>query len=111
MSESFDGGEALIRAAEDLGAATAVLSGNDIARATVEYARSHNLSKIAMGRRHPTWPWRDAHIERIAAFAPDIDLLEIGNHRKPGQQAGDRVVRVRVALDGEALLAGRERPR
>jgi two-component system sensor histidine kinase KdpD len=73
-----------LKLAEDLGAATAVLSGNDIAHATVEYARSHNLSKIALGRRHRTWPWRDAHIERIAAFAPDIDLIEIGEARGDG---------------------------
>ena len=75
-----------LKLAEDLGATTAVLSGNDIAQATVEYARNHNLSKIAMGRRHPTWPWRDAHIERIAAFAPDIDLIETGTARDSGPQ-------------------------
>jgi two-component system sensor histidine kinase KdpD len=67
-----------LKLAEDLGATTAVLSGSDIALAAVEYARSHNLSRIALGRGHPTWPWRAAHIERIAEYAPDIDLLEIG---------------------------------
>jgi two-component system sensor histidine kinase KdpD len=67
-----------LKLAQDLGAVTAVLSGNDIAAAAVEYARSHNLSKITLGRGHTNWPWRAPHIRRIAAFAPDIDLIEIG---------------------------------
>lgn len=68
-----------LKLAEDLGATTAVLPARDIAQATVEYARSHNLSKIALGRGHRTWPWRQAHIRRIAEQAPDIDLIEIGD--------------------------------
>ena len=67
-----------LKLAEDLGATTAVLSSSDIAQAAVDYARSHNLSKIALGRGHRTWPWRTAHIRRIAQYAPDIDLIEIG---------------------------------
>jgi two-component system sensor histidine kinase KdpD len=68
----------MLKLAEDLGATTAVISGHDIALAAVDYARSHNLSKIVMGRGHPTWPWRQPHIKRLAAYAPDIDLIEIG---------------------------------
>jgi two-component system sensor histidine kinase KdpD len=68
-----------LKLAQDLGATTAVLSGSDIAQAAVDYARSHNLSKIALGRGHRTWFWRRAHIRRIADAAPDIDLVEIGD--------------------------------
>jgi two-component system sensor histidine kinase KdpD len=68
-----------LKLAQDLGATTAVLSANDIAAAAIDYARSHNLSKIALGRGHRTWPWRTPHIRRLAALAPDIDLVEIGN--------------------------------
>ena len=67
-----------LKLAQDLGATTAVLAGNDIARAIVDYARSHNFSKILLGRGHPTWPWRAPHSTRIAAYAADIDLIEIG---------------------------------
>lgn len=67
-----------LKLAEDLGATTAVVSGHDIALAAVEYARSHNLSKIVVGRAHPSWPWRAPHIKRLARYAPDIDLVEIG---------------------------------
>ena len=69
---------ATLKLAQDLGAITAVLSGNDIADAVAGYARSHNLAKIVLGRGHPTWPWRAAHIRRIAQAAPEVDLIEIG---------------------------------
>jgi len=68
-----------LKLAQDLGATTAVIPGQDIALATVEYARSHNLSKIVMGRGHRTWPWRTSHIKSIARYAGDIDLIEIGD--------------------------------
>lgn len=90
-----------LKLARDLGAKTAVLSGNDVAKAIVDYARSQNLSKIILGRRHPTWPWRAEHLKRIAHFAPDIDLIEIGrasseaveeteNPAEPGATLADR---------------------
>jgi two-component system sensor histidine kinase KdpD len=67
-----------LRLAEKLGAATAVLAGNDIAEAIVAYARGHNLAKIVMARPLTHWPWRRSHIRRIAQRAPEIDVLEIG---------------------------------
>ena len=71
-----------LKLAQDLGATTAVLAGSDIALAIVDYARSHNFSNIIVGRGHPAWPWRTAHLKRIAAYAPDMDLTEIG-HANP----------------------------
>ena len=83
-----------LKLATDLGASSAVLAGADIGAAIVDYAREHNLSKIVMARAHPTWPWRPAHRRRIAALAPDIDLVEIGDaihpaavHGQPGPMA------------------------
>ena len=68
-----------LKMARDLGATTAVLSGHDIARTVVDYARSQNFSKIILGRGHTTWPWRAPHLNRIANMAPDVDLIEIGD--------------------------------
>ena len=68
-----------LKMAGDLGATTAVLSGHDVARTIVDYARSHNFSKIILGRGHATWPWRAPYSNRIAAMAPDVDLIEIGD--------------------------------
>ncbi|NNG25380.1 two-component system sensor histidine kinase KdpD [Telluria aromaticivorans] len=68
-----------LKLAKDLGASTAILAGADIGAAIVDYAREHNLSKVVMARGHRTWPWRTSHMRRIAALAPDIDLVEIGD--------------------------------
>jgi two-component system sensor histidine kinase KdpD len=67
-----------LKLAQDLGATTAVLSGSDIAAAIADYARSHNFSKVVLGRGHPTWPWLTPHHRRVAALAPALDLIEIG---------------------------------
>jgi two-component system sensor histidine kinase KdpD len=93
-----------LKLAQDLGATTAVLSGNDIAMAAVAYARSHNLSKIAVGRGHPTWPWRKAHIERVANYAPDIDLIEIGAAAKEPAAARIGALVEREGMPGKARL-------
>ncbi|HEY8100698.1 MAG TPA: two-component system sensor histidine kinase KdpD [Burkholderiaceae bacterium] len=67
-----------LKLAQDLGATTAVLSGSDIAQEIVDYARSHNFSKIVLGRDASTWPWQTPYSKRIATYAPDIDLIETG---------------------------------
>jgi two-component system sensor histidine kinase KdpD len=67
-----------LKLAQDLGATTAVISASDIAEAVIEYARTHNLSKVALGPSHRSWPWRRAHLHRLRAGAPDLDLVEMG---------------------------------
>jgi two-component system sensor histidine kinase KdpD len=67
-----------LKLAQDMGSTTAVLAGNDIAVAIVDYARSQNLSKIVLDRAQSAWAWRPALSKRIATLAPDIDLIEIG---------------------------------
>lgn len=67
-----------LKLAQDLGAITAVLSGNDIAREIVDYARSQNFSKIIVARSHSQWPWHTSHLQRIGKYAPDIDVIETG---------------------------------
>ncbi|HJV74693.1 MAG TPA: two-component system sensor histidine kinase KdpD [Noviherbaspirillum sp.] len=76
-----------LKLAQDLGATTAVLSGSDIAHAIVDYARSHNFSRIVLGRDHNRWLWRASHTKRVAAFAPDIDLIETGRRGPEEAQA------------------------
>lgn len=67
--------------AQDLGAVTAVLSGDDVAAVTIEYARDHNLSRIALGRARS--PWRRRTARRLARQAPGADLIEIGQPAVP----------------------------
>lgn len=80
-----------LKMAQDLGASTAVLSGNDIASEIVAYARGHNFSKIVMGRDHNSRPWRPSHIRRIASLAPDIDLTETGYRGNDEHRESEKV--------------------
>jgi two-component system sensor histidine kinase KdpD len=95
---------ATLKLARDLGAATAVLSGDRMEPAVVDYARSHNLSRIALGRGQAGWPWRTPCRERIARLAPDIELLEVALPRD-GAGGGTR----RLPAAASAAAAGRPR--
>ncbi|HJV02031.1 MAG TPA: two-component system sensor histidine kinase KdpD [Burkholderiaceae bacterium] len=89
-----------LKLADSLGATTAVLSGDDVAVAVADYARGHNLSKIVMARaRRRRRPWRHPPLRRVAEYAPEIDLIEIGMpnedeqgvpaRARPEQEGGD----------------------
>ena len=79
-----------LKLAQELGAATATLAGQDEAEALVRYARQHNLSRVVLGRPDRSlrkglidsasrWlrPWRPSLAARIATLGHDLDLLEI----------------------------------
>ena len=85
-----------VKLAQELGAKTAILSGSDAASAIVEYAHTHNCSKIVVGRtrRNKTWPWTRLVATRIGDFAPDVDVIEIGR--------GEAAAPVRPAPESEA---------
>jgi two-component system, OmpR family, sensor histidine kinase KdpD len=72
---------ATLALAQSLGAVTAVLANSDVAESVVGYARTHNLSKLVIGRdpRRRLWPWQRATGQKLAMLAPDIDLVEVGN--------------------------------
>ena len=75
-----------MKLARDLGAATVVLSGNDIARTIADYALSENISKIILGRGRPGPMWKAQHGRRIAHYAPEVDLIEIANAKQANKQ-------------------------
>ena len=68
-----------LKVAQDLGANTATLSGDDAAQSLVKYARDHNLSRIVLGRApaRRRWPWRQTLADRIGTLGHDLDLVEI----------------------------------
>jgi two-component system sensor histidine kinase KdpD len=72
-----------LKLASDLGATTAVLSGNALAPVIVDYVRSQNISRVILGRGPPGWRWRDTPARQIAVLAPDIDLVELGRALAP----------------------------
>ena len=69
-----------LKLAQELGASTAVLAGGDVAAALVAYARSHNLSRIVIGRADRAWPLagRATLAARVAQRAPDADIVQTG---------------------------------
>jgi two-component system sensor histidine kinase KdpD len=68
-----------LKLAEELGAQTATLSGNDADQLAIKYARDHNLSKIVVGRDHRRlWrPWYRSFADRVGQRAPDLDVLQV----------------------------------
>ena len=68
-----------LKLAQEMGAQTATLAGQDVAEAVVEYARQHNLSKVVIGRDETLrqWPWQRALTDQIGAIGSDLDVLQI----------------------------------
>ncbi len=91
-----------VKLAQELGAKTAILSGSDPAALIIEYARTHNCSKLVLGRSAAkrAWPWTRGIGNRLGKLAPDVDLMEVGR--------GDAPVSERSAVDS---LEGGEDPR
>ena len=82
-SAQRDGILRTVKLAGELGATTAVLSAQDVAAALVSHARQHNLSKLLVGRRGASHWWQRRTLgPRVAALAPDIDLIEVGRARQ-----------------------------
>ncbi|MEW7851394.1 DUF4118 domain-containing protein [Massilia aurea] len=101
---------ATLKLAHSLGATTAVLSGEDVAASTLDYARDHNLSRIALGRDGSRWPWRRRTARRLARAAPGVDLIEIGQPAVPPAAASgvvpDAPAQPRQSLLPHAWAAG-----
>jgi two-component system sensor histidine kinase KdpD len=69
----------VVSLAQELGANTAILTGNDVCDALVEYARDQNISTVVVGRHTP----RRFRIGRsmsdaIASASDQFDVIEIG---------------------------------
>jgi two-component system sensor histidine kinase KdpD len=91
-----------LKLAQDLGATTAVLAGDDIGAAIARYALEQNISKVVLGRATPTWPWRLPHLRRIAAAAPALNTVEPGPAARRG---GAAPVPAAAASAGAAAVA------
>src|ERR1700678_1955206 len=78
--------------AQELGATTAVIANAQVAESVIAYARSHNLSKLVIGRdpARRLWPWQRSSGQKLALLAPDIDLVEIGRAEGPVPRAQAR---------------------
>ena len=89
---------AVMKLAEDLGAATAVLAGSDAAAELVAQAQMLNCATLVVGRPQlPGWSalWSSRTMtRRLATLAPTLDLVEVGRadsarRLAPAVQRGD----------------------
>lgn len=73
----------VVRLAQDLGATTAVLAGQEPSSVLRDYAREHNLSKLVMGRGElrPWWQRRKELATWLRRAAPELDLVQVGTSR------------------------------
>jgi two-component system, OmpR family, sensor histidine kinase KdpD len=67
----------VVRLAEELGANTAIVTGNDVAQAIVDYTREQNIATVVVGKTRRAW-LKHGMSERIASRAGSLDLIEIG---------------------------------
>jgi two-component system sensor histidine kinase KdpD len=96
---------AVLQLAEELGAATAVLTGSDVAEQLAEQARRLNCATLVLGRAEPATGWRRLWMaaqvplaRALAQLAPALDILEVGRadsarrlSRSPLGGAGARI--------------------
>lgn len=78
-----------VRLAEALGATTAVLPGDDVARTVARYAREHNLSRLVIGHASARGiigrAFGAASVAGdVARYAPELDVIAIG---RPSDEA------------------------
>ncbi|MCC6379800.1 MAG: two-component system sensor histidine kinase KdpD [Burkholderiales bacterium] len=82
----------VLKLAQDLGAQTSTVPGTDPIPALVEYARTHNLGRIMLGRAAgaPSWRARLGRepAARLGDLAPDIDAIVVS--RSPGGETRPR---------------------
>ena len=90
-----------VKLAEELGATTSVLSGQEAGPELAGYARQHNLSKLLLGHtRERAW-WKGPTLgHRLARLAPDLDLIEVGSGQSARTQT-ERPIRVEDDADGQ----------
>lgn len=68
----------VLQLAQELGAETATLAGDDVAAALADYARKRNAAKLAVGRQpRRLWQVRGSIGQRVARLAPEIDLIHV----------------------------------
>jgi two-component system sensor histidine kinase KdpD len=80
----------VVKLAEELGAKTAILTGEDVRQAIVSYAAQHNIATVVVGRGPARrLPWIRSLSDRIASAAESIDVIEIG---RGGTEAGNPIV-------------------
>jgi two-component system sensor histidine kinase KdpD len=83
-----------LRLAQELGAETATLPGQDVASTLIQYAGERNATKVVLGRSSakPALRWLTGNLfDTLAARSPGVDLLVVGGEvrREPAPAAAE----------------------
>ena len=103
---------AVLKLAEELGAETAVLTGDEVAPALAAQARRLNCATLVIGRAAPAAAWRrgwpgGALADRLARHAPALDIVAVGR-----TASARRLPRTPLGMArGDSALEGDDRPR
>nr|WP_198981984.1 sensor histidine kinase KdpD [Herbaspirillum sp. ASV7] len=105
---------AYLKLAQSLGAETASISGEDLAAALLQFARSRNAGKLVIGQQggglRRLWRWpRGTLAQRIAGSGEEIDLYTVARSRSA--RIDDDRAADSAASAAEALLTRRRRTR
>ncbi|HUP97705.1 MAG TPA: DUF4118 domain-containing protein [Usitatibacter sp.] len=75
----------VVSLAQELGANTAILTGNDVVDTLVDYARDQNISTVVVGRHGPRrMPFARSTSDKIASASDQFDVIEIGKGTADG---------------------------
>jgi two-component system sensor histidine kinase KdpD len=98
----------VVSLAEELGARTAILTGQDVVQAVVDYARDQNIGTIVVGRGPARLRFWRTLSDAIARTSPNLDVIEIG---RGGADAGTPVAAPVMPPDLSSARAGEKRLR
>lgn len=96
-----------LRLAQELGAETSTLAGEDLAASLLGYARSRNASRLVVGRSHRSLLarlLRPSLGDRLSGAVEDLDVLIVGSD----PEAADRRARARGGETGPLFPAAGE---
>lgn len=101
----------VLKLAQDLGANTTTLAGENIDETLVGYARDNNLNRVVIGRElagehdwNVSWPWRTTLADRVLRKAPELDVMQIAR----GAGTTGRTLRVGATVE-ESASGGKSR--
>ena len=104
----------VLKLAQDLGARTATLAGENIGETLVGYAREHNLNKVVIGREATgerewkmRWPWRVTLADRVLQSAPELDVMQIAR----GAETSGRTLARASSVDDQTVIDGNGKSR
>ena len=105
---------AYLKLAQSLGAETASISGDDVATALLQFARSRNAGKLVIGQARSSWKtwlrWqRGSLVQRMDALGSELDIYTVARSRAAQREQPERDDTIATAA--ENLLARRRRTR